>query len=180
MILLVVLLLFPLPVLLALHYASLPGDMFKQFLHFNEWLSVVGTLLGYWGLVASSYAALGVKKIEERYFAKVRLPALKKNIDKLASELSTLSETSASEAMPLPIFSGVGVELRALRRVNGFGRKRPLKKLLKTVDEISRWIKNNQGSYEPLNKCSDFWDLYTGLNAISLEIKAVIEEEKAK
>jgi hypothetical protein len=149
MILLGILLLLPLPALVALYYASMPGDMFSQFHHFNEWLSVAGTLLGYWGLVASSYAALGVKKIEDRYFAKVRLPALKKNIDKLASELSTLSETSASDAMPLTIFSGVGVELRALKRVNGFGRKRQLKKLLKAVDDISRWIKNNQHRAEP-------------------------------
>ncbi|MGR9131727.1 hypothetical protein [Rhizobium leguminosarum] len=177
---LALLLFLPIPVLAALHFASLPGDMFSRLTHFNEWMSVVGTLLGYWGLVASSYAALGVKKIEERYFAKVRLPTLRKNIEKLASELSTLSETKASEAMPLSIFSALDVELRALMRVSGFGRKRQLKNLVKSVETISRWIKNHLGSTLPLNSCADFWDLYKGLNAISMEIKAVIEEEKAK
>lgn len=137
-------------------------------------------MLGYWGLVASSYAALGVRKIEERYFAKARLPPLRKNIEKLASELSTHSETKASDAMPLSIFSALDVEVRALMRVSGFGRKRQLKALVQNVENISRWIKNNQNSASPLNSCSDFWDLYKGLNGISLEIRAVIEEEKAK
>lgn len=145
-----------------------------------DWLSFIGFFIGYVGLVSSGYAALGVKRLSDRYFARVRLPDLRKKIDKLAPQLLDIAELPASQAITAQVFSEVSVQIAALKRLNGFKNRKLAKSIISKNRKVTNWLSANRSAGRLLNECEPMWELFRELNEISLHVSTSIEEEKAK
>lgn len=145
-----------------------------------DWLSLIGFVIGYLGLVFSGYAALGVKRLSDRYFARVRLPDLRRKIDKLAPRLGEIAELPADQAITDQVFSEVSVQIAALKRLNGFNNKKLAKSIIAKNKKVTKWLSTNRSSGKLLNKCDAMWELYRELNEISLHVGTFIDEEKAR
>ncbi|NEH59874.1 hypothetical protein GR198_29595 [Rhizobium leguminosarum] len=145
-----------------------------------DWLSVIAFFMGYLGLVFSGYAALGVKRLSDRYFARVRLPDLRRKIDKLAPQLGDIAEMPADQAIMAQVFSEVSVQVAALQRLNGFKNRKLAASIISKNRKVTKWLSANRSAGTLLNECDAMWDLFRELNEISLHVSTSIEEEKAK
>lgn len=145
-----------------------------------DWLSITGTFFGYYGVVFSAYAALGVREISNRYFAKMRLPEIRKQIESLASRLSILAESTTDKAVSDRIFSEITVALESLKKIDGYRRSKLIDQSLTHTSKVLTWVQSNRSTPLKVTLCDDLWPLYANLNTMNSQIMTAIEEERAR
>ncbi|AUR37121.1 hypothetical protein PhaeoP18_02885 [Phaeobacter piscinae] len=141
--------------------------------------SFVGIFLGYVGCVLSSYAAFEVRRLSDRYFAKQRLPQLRKQAGQITDKMDELKEMKLVEVRAHGFLGEVRVLVKQLEKTRSPGFPEVVKRTKRYCTEVEKRVKNCSDENLAVNDVGEFWDLYTSLTEVSDEIHAYEQEVKA-
>ncbi|MFS8053480.1 hypothetical protein QD357_11635 [Rhizobium sp. BR 317] len=79
--------------------------------------SMLSSLMGYWGVLFSGYAAYKVKEISQKYFARTRFPQIKENLDAITKEMAKAGDKPASALRSERFIASISVSLGEVDRV---------------------------------------------------------------
>jgi hypothetical protein len=156
-------------------HRSLPADAVNEL---AAWASIYGFLVAFAALLASGYAAWGVKQIRSRFLAKARLPNLVKKLEKDASLLLQLAG-----AVPIPqerkttLFSSLKANLEAIRRHLPRNIKRTQKSAKKKFEMLSQQA-NAADAAQSLDQLPAFWPTYEQIQLLTNEAGHHLADEK--
>ena len=142
--------------------------------------AVIGTILGYYGVVFSGYAAYQVKELSEKYFARTRFPQIKENLDAITKEMAKAGDKKASELRSERFIASISVSLGEVERVPGHRMKELIKRAKSEKKTLIDWINNETQKNTVANTEANYWNLFRSLQEISQEITAHIKEQGAK
>ncbi len=141
---------------------------------------MIGSLMGYWGVLFSGYAAYQVKAISDRYFARTRFPQIKKTIDTLVDTMAKAANLPASALRTEKFIPSIKVTLGEVERVRGHKMKALIKRAKIERQTVVKWVNDATHDDVLANSRNDYWILVQTLQEISLEISAYIKEQGAK
>jgi hypothetical protein len=132
--------------------------------------SLLGTLVSYLGLVASSFALLEVTRLNRRYFAKQRLPEIKKRLEKITKSMPLSANQDLRAIRSQTVMAETAVMIRQIK-----GTKVPsMSELIKNAEAHRKTLEaklNDVASLDDLaNDTKEYWDLYSILTQLSQEI----------
>lgn len=142
--------------------------------------SMIGSLLGYWGVLFSGYAAYQVKEISEKYFARTRFPQIKENIDAITKDMGKVADKPASALRSERFIASISVSLGEVERVPGHKMNELIKRAKSEKKTLVEWINNETQRDVIANTEANYWTLFRTLQEISQEISAYIKEQGAK
>jgi hypothetical protein len=157
------------------HWQIFPGG---SLLTTADVWSIAGTILGYYGVLFSGYAAYQVKELSEKYFARTRFPQIKKSFEDLTKQMANSGDKTATQLRSERFTASIPVKLGEVKRVPGHKLNALLKRAKSEHKLLIGWIKdiaNADAKPEAI-----YWDLYRTLEEISQEIEAHIKDQVAK
>lgn len=144
----------------------------------DRW-SMVGVLMGYWGVLFSGYAAYQVRVLSQKYFARMRFPQIKESIDTITSNMARF-DRSAAELRSEKFLASIPVSLGEVERVPGHKMSALIKRATFERRTLIEWINQESNRRQPVNEEAKYWDLCRTLLEISQEITAHIKEQGAR
>ncbi|OOO29129.1 hypothetical protein [Agrobacterium sp. YIC 4121] len=143
-----------------------------------EWLTLIGTMLSYVGIVTSAYAVIKIGELTRRHYARTRLPQLQISLIKTCDQMSTFSGT-ANELMSEKFVAGVPALSRALRRVNDEDIAKLARAAIKAQSKLVKWAADSGNGEILMASEPRYWAVLGILNELSVEVSERIKEEKA-
>lgn len=141
--------------------------------------SFVGVSLSYFGLVFSAYALLEVTRLSNRYFAKQRLPELKKQIEKIMKTMADLEQSKLSDIRSERFMGEVEVVIKQLKKTKSPGFPEVVKRTKRHLAEVEKAINDSDRKSNQVSTVLAYWDLYRSLSQLTDEIKAYELENRA-
>ncbi|MGG7517956.1 hypothetical protein ACQ3G6_08730 [Allorhizobium undicola] len=142
--------------------------------------TMIGGLLGYWGVLFSGYAAYQVKALSEKYFARTRFPQIKENIDAITERMGKAADKPASALRSERFIASISVTLGEVERVPGHKMNELIKRAKAERKAVVDWINDETQNSVNANSKKIYWTLFQTLQEISQEITAHIKEQGAK
>lgn len=140
--------------------------------------SIAGTILGYYGVLFSGYAAYQVKELSEKYFARSRLPQIKKSFEDLTKQMANGGDKTATQLRSERFIASIPVRLGEVKRVPGHKLNVLIEQAKREHKLLIGWINDDvQSNATPE---TIYWDLYRTLESISQEIAAHIKDQVAR
>jgi len=160
-----------------LNWAITPGGLTPSV---SDVWSVAGTVMGYWGVLFSGYAAYQVKAISEKYFARTRFPQIKENIDAITKDMGKVADKRAADLRSERFIAAISVSLGEVERVPGHKMNQLIKRAKLEKKLLVDWINNETQRSVVANTEANYWTLFRTLQEISQEISAYIKEQGAR
>lgn len=145
----------------------------------DNW-ATLGTLLSYFGLVFSSYAAFEVNRLSKRYFAKARLPAIQGEIAKITERMSAAAAKTGGELRSERFIPKISVFLRSIGRIKGHQMKTLIQTAQNNYSSLERWMNDPINTDRRANSENSYWNLFRSLHELSEEIDTFLKEQEAK
>lgn len=143
-----------------------------------EWLTLIGTLLSYVGIVTSAYAVIRIGELTRRHYARTRLPQLQTSLIKTCDQMSTFSGT-ASDLMVEKFVASVPAISRSLRRVKDEDIEKLARAAIRAQAKLVKWAADSRNGGLLTASEPRYWAVLRILNELSVEVSERIKEEKA-
>lgn len=134
--------------------------------------SLIGVSLSFFGLIFSAFAVLEVRSLSNRYFAKQRLPELKKQLDKVTGKMADVASLPLNEIRTERFMGEAAVILRHIKRTKAPGFSSVLKHAESQHAQIKKILGNEESLQTLARDIPEFWSLFSSLNELSDEIDA--------
>ncbi|MGR3562310.1 MAG: hypothetical protein ACU0FH_12270 [Heliomarina sp.] len=149
------------------------GDLAKDI-----W-SFVGVFLSYMGAFFSTYALLEVRALGKKYFAKQRLPELKKELSEITRKLDSLKERTLKDILGEGFAGTIRVILKQLEKTRAPGFTEVVTKTKNYCSSVESAVAAAPDQSVLLRDVENFWLLYTALTELIDEINAYEKEARA-
>ncbi|WP_026481627.1 hypothetical protein [Ahrensia sp. 13_GOM-1096m] len=134
--------------------------------------SISGTLFSYLGFCFSVYAVLEVRNLSNRYFAKQRLPDIKKQLDKITHKMAQPNQLKILDIRAERFFSEMAVVMRQLGKIKVTEFTTVLKRAEEHHQAIEAMLISANSSNDLVNDSHSYWELFRALTELSDEIEA--------
>lgn len=145
----------------------------------DVWL-LVGTWLGYLGVLFSSYAAYGVGELSKKYFARTRFPEIRSDLTGITTAMTKAATKRAIELRSEKFISQIAVFLRSIKRIRGHKMHDLIQRAEKEGAVLIKWMNDPKQDHLIANDATVYWDLFRTLNELSEEISAYLKEQEAR
>ncbi len=133
--------------------------------------SLIGSAISYLGFVFSLFAVLEVQSLSHRYFAKQRLPDLKKQLGKVAISMTTLASTNLSDFRSDRFMGEAAVLMRQIKKIKVSDFEAVISRAEKAHSEIGVELKDGTNLDRATNDINAFWELHRALTELVDEIE---------
>lgn len=145
-----------------------------------DFWSLWSLLLSYYGVLFSALAMYGVRELTDRYFAKIRLPQVKRALGSITTQMAISGERTASEVRKEPFVASISVTLKDVKKVGGLRLNSSINKSLKMHKSMIRFMNDNNNSHYQMNEFGDYWKLFQSLQEITQSIESEIKDQRAR
>jgi len=142
--------------------------------------SVIGTLLSYFGVLFSGYAAYEVGALSKKYFAKTRFPEINSKLTAITTSMAKAASKRAVDLRPERFISQIPVSLGEIGRIPGHDMAKLLDRAAYERSKLIEWLNDPNKKEIAANDATIYWDLFRTINQISEEITAYLKEQEAK
>lgn len=151
----------------------------KQAIDLSIFLSLLGVALGYFSLIFSAYAAVGVQGIADLYFFKIRSPEILKKLRKISREVSDFGSEPSTELNAQRFMPEALVAMRSAKRMSNKHVKRVAKEAEVSLKNLKAIMKVECTTEFSAGQITNYWDFYQKISELVDEIVTQIEEAKA-
>lgn len=134
--------------------------------------SFLGTFVSYMGLFFSFYAVMEVKKLSNRYFAKQRLPEIKKQLEGITKSMTSHANSKLIDIRAERFLGETAVMLRHLKKIKASGFTEVVKRAEIHHSNIEKLLKNHVEPDKNVNDEAEYWNLFRVLSELADEIEA--------
>jgi len=143
-------------------------------------LSLFGTLLSYYGVVFSLYAALQVQAISDVYFFKARSPGLQKKLSQISKTVGEFGNEPSVGLRSQTFISEASVAFRSAKRIKNKQVKSIAAQAEVTLARLKESMKSSCGVGVAAGQVPNFWEFHQKVAELVDELGEQIKDARAQ